>query len=290
MRFTQELQLTRKCEILLVGNELLIGKTRDLNGFWLGKHVSSFGISVTRITIVRDDVDEIASILQQILKRKPNLLFISGGLGPTYDDLTMEAVAESLDRELELNEVALGWLHERYREGVRKGRMKNAGLNTARKKMALLPSNTTPLKNGAGAAPGVYIQEKNTMIFILPGVPRELQAIFKGEIAPMLEREFSDIRFHQHAFIVEDVGESSMADGIISIMKETDNRIWIKSHAKKRGKDYYVLIHVTGYGGEDVEKKVTVVAKKVKELIENLGGRIFPEEKYGDGEEEDLGI
>ena len=104
MSFFQNIDSTKKCEILLIGNELLVGKTRDLNGYWLGKQISPFGISVTRITTIRDEIETIASTLNEIVDRKPEYIFTSGGLGPTYDDASIAGIAKGLGKKLILDD------------------------------------------------------------------------------------------------------------------------------------------------------------------------------------------
>ncbi|HME56676.1 MAG TPA: molybdopterin-binding protein [Candidatus Lokiarchaeia archaeon] len=272
--FTQSTDIAKKCEILLIGNELLIGKTRDLNLFWLGKQISPFGISVTRAIVIHDDIKEIESTIREMLAREPDYIFTSGGLGPTFDDETMEGIARGLDRELYLDETVLDWLTQRYQQGFKAGTYKDPGMNESRKKMAYLPVDSTPLHNNAGAAPGVMIVENKTKIFILPGVPRELQTIFSEEIAPILLEENATIKFHEFGFRVDGVGESAMSEQVNALMKEIDDRIWIKSHAKHDGTRYYVEMDISGYGDDAFRDDVESVALKVRQILEDLGGII----------------
>jgi len=280
MTFTQKIDLAKKCEILLIGNELLIGKTRDFNGFWLGKQISPFGISITRITTIRDDIKEIGTILNEILSRKPDYLITSGGLGPTFDDETIKGIANGLNKKLILDDTAFSWIKERYELGHKMGWIKDPTINEARKKMAYIPEGSKPLSNSMGAAPGVLIEIDSIKIFILPGVPREMQAIYNEIIAPILHEENKDIIFHQFGFDVYGVGESTMAKKILDLMNEIDDRIWIKSHARrdKSGKGY-VAMHITGYGNMDFGKEVNKVADKVKQIIISLKGKIKMEKK-----------
>nr|MDO8117528.1 molybdopterin-binding protein [Candidatus Sigynarchaeota archaeon] len=274
MGYVQKITTTKKAEILLVGNELLIGKTRDLNAFWLGKHLSSFGITVQRVTVIRDDVDAIAKAINELIAREPDYIFTSGGIGPTFDDQTLQGIAGGLKCPLELNETALEWIIDRYAKGHKNGTIKEPGLNPARKKMAYIPRGSVPLRNTAGTAPGVSIKASKTSILILPGVPRELQAIFENEIAPILQRENQDIMLHEFSFIVNGVGESTMAEKIESLMQRVDARIWIKSHARSGPLGYYVLMHVSGYGDREFRDDVKKVADESRSIIISLGGTI----------------
>ncbi len=270
---TQSIAGTKKAEILLVGNELLVGNIRDANAYWLGKQIGSFGVSVTRVTIIRDDIKEIATAINEIVARRPEYVFSSGGLGPTFDDVTIQGIADGLNKNLVLDEKALGWLKERF-EKLGVPQHLDSWLNESRKKMAYIPEGTIALHNSAGAAPGVLIEAGVTRIFVLPGVPRELQAIFSEEIAPILHRENVGITFHDFGFRLDGVGESTMADKINALMKEVDERVWIKSHAKHDGKSYYVEMQISGYGDAVFGKVVEGVADRVRRMLVDLGGKI----------------
>ncbi len=273
---TQSIAGTKKAEILLIGNELLVGKTRDANAYWLGKQIGSFGVSVTRVTIIRDDVKEIASAINEIMARRPSYVISSGGLGPTFDDVTIQGIADGFNKNLVLDEKALSWLKDRYDKLAKLGELPHldSWLNESRKKMAYIPEGATALHNSAGAAPGVLIEAGAVRVFVLPGVPRELQAIFSEEIAPILQRENAGIMFHEFGFRLDGVGESTMSEKINALMKEVDERIWIKSHAKHDGKSYYVEMQISGYGDAAFGKGVGIVAERVRQMLVDLGGKI----------------
>ncbi|MEX2684428.1 MAG: competence/damage-inducible protein A [Candidatus Sigynarchaeota archaeon] len=273
---TQSITGTKKAEILLVGNELLVGKIRDANACWLGKQLGTFGISITRVTIIRDDVKDIALTINEIVARRPDYVFSSGGLGPTFDDVTIQGIADGFKKDLVLDEKALGWLKERYEKQVKLGVLKrqDTELNESRRKMAYIPVGSIALHNSAGAAPGVLIEMGNTRIFVLPGVPRELQAIFAEEIAPILQRENQGIKYHEFGFRLDGVGESTMAEKINALMKEIDERVWIKSHAKHDGRSYYVEMQISGYGDADFRAVVEGIANQVRRILLDLGGKI----------------
>ena len=104
----------KQIEIICVGNELLIGKIVNTNAHWLAKRATSLGMTVKRVTAVSDDVAEIATVVRESLKRKPKLIITTGGLGPTFDDRTLEGIAKALNRELEVNQKALGMVRKKY--------------------------------------------------------------------------------------------------------------------------------------------------------------------------------
>ena len=125
-------------EIICVGNELLIGKTLNTNAHWLAKHSHLLGVIVKRITILRDDIDAIASEISEALKRKPLFILTTGGLGPTSDDRTIEGIAKGLNRNLEVNKEALGMVKKKCKAYFEQGKIETLELTQSRAKMAKL--------------------------------------------------------------------------------------------------------------------------------------------------------
>ncbi|MFW9947288.1 MAG: molybdopterin-binding protein, partial [Candidatus Odinarchaeota archaeon] len=101
-------------EILVVGNEILIGKTQDTNSNWMAKRITKYGHRLKRITTIGDELDLISSTIQDIIKRKPDMIITSGGIGPTFDDMTLEGIARGLNRKLELNKHAYNTIKKVY--------------------------------------------------------------------------------------------------------------------------------------------------------------------------------
>ena len=116
-------------ELIFTGNELLIGETLNTNSHWLAKRIYSLGAQVTRMTSVGDTLDEISTALLEVIGRKPDIIITSGGLGPTFDDLTLDAVARATNRPLELNEEVLTLLYKIYEEKFKKGISKEKELS-----------------------------------------------------------------------------------------------------------------------------------------------------------------
>src|SRR5208337_2441707 len=108
--------MTVELEIICVGNELLIGKVINTNAYWLGKQATNLGVNVKRITVVPDIVDEIANVIREVMERKPQFIITTGGLGPTFDDKTLESIAKALNRKLEVNQKALAMVKEKCEE------------------------------------------------------------------------------------------------------------------------------------------------------------------------------
>jgi nicotinamide-nucleotide amidase len=268
----------------LIGNELLIGKIEDTNGKYIINKLLTLGHQISRVTIIEDDVDIIAETIQDAIERNPVFIFTCGGLGPTYDDMTFEGVAKAFNVDLVLNEKALGYIKERYQKLVDIGRLKSFEMNESRTKMANIPQNAKPLKNSAGAAPGILIEHKTkkgkTKLISMPGFPDEMQAIFEEHVVPLVQELVS--HYYHAGIIYSGVGEGTLAGDIIKLRKEYPE-IWIKTHPEKSGgKDVQGEIHLTAFIDSDDEKlnkslktKIKDLREKCKVLVEKYEGKVL---------------
>lgn len=165
--------------IVSVGNELLFGETVDTNSAWLGRELTAFGIPVVKAFTVGDVGEGIEAAVSEAA-RIADLVLVTGGLGPTPDDLTKAAVARTFGVDLIPNAALLRTLEERYRsrglEEVPEGARGQADL----------PDGAVPLSNPEGTAPGILLRTSDALIVLLPGVPRELKAIVTGALRPYL--------------------------------------------------------------------------------------------------------
>jgi len=274
-------------EIILVGNELLIGKIRDINGFWMIQRLLDFGHDVSRMVFIPDDIPIIAKTILESLSREPMYLFISGGLGPTHDDVTFEGIARALNVPLILNIEALGFIKERYSKLEQEG-ITSTEMYESRKKMAYLPEGAKPLKNLNGTAPSIMIELQNankTKLFAMPGVPSEHQSAFNYYVVPLLEN--STRHYLQAGFIFENVGESQIAAEIDSLQNEHPE-IWIKTHPRIVAslhepvrKPICVELHLTSFinspSREDIDgrtKHILELRQLIKKIVENKGGLV----------------
>lgn len=167
--------------LLSQGNELTTGQTVDTNASWLATELWTLGLPVRRKVTVPDLLDDLVEVLRQAAELG-EVVICTGGLGPTRDDLTAEAVARAFDRALSLDEAALGQIAARY---ARYGRE----LTPANRKQALLPTGCTVLENRWGTAPGFSVDVDREdgspcRLYFMPGVPREMKAMFETWVAP----------------------------------------------------------------------------------------------------------
>ncbi|KON30159.1 hypothetical protein AC482_04540 [miscellaneous Crenarchaeota group-15 archaeon DG-45] len=266
--------MNRSLEIICIGNELLIGKTLNTNENWLAKRATALGISVRRITTVGDEVDGIGEAVEETLRRRPRFILITGGLGPTHDDKTLEGVAEALGRKVAVNEVALEMVKGKYEDYFREGRMEKFKLTPARVKMAALPEGAEPLPNPVGTAPGVLLEVEGSYLIALPGVPSEMKAIFEGSVAPLILMEAGEMGFFEESIHVDGIMESALAPLIDEAMRENPY-VYIKSHPKGEEGRSHIEIHLStsAEDPQEAQRRLEKAAGTIHELIEDFSRR-----------------
>jgi nicotinamide-nucleotide amidase len=168
----------RTAEIIAVGSELLTAHRLDTNSLFLTGRLNDLGIDVRAKAVVGDERGDLASVLQDALRRS-DLVIATGGLGPTEDDLTREVVAEMFELPLEEDADVLGAIRARF---GRRGFV----MPERNRRQALVPRGAAVLANVNGTAPGLWIEGHDRIVVLLPGPPRELQAIFDTHVAPRL--------------------------------------------------------------------------------------------------------
>ena len=264
-------------ELICVGNELLIGKTLNTNAHWLAKRITSLGLKLRRITTVADDLDEISSAVKEAMARKPRFIITTGGLGPTFDDKTLEGIAKALNVKLKVNDEALKMVEEKYEEYVKEGRIEKAELTPHRIKMATLPKGAKPLPNPVGTAPGVLLEANNTVIIALPGVPSEMKAIFEESVLPILRREAGNMIFYEASLEVLGIVESEIAPIIDQVMHDNPY-VYIKSHPKGEEKTSRIELHfsTTSEDAETAKARVGRAIIQISEMIKAKRGKIRP--------------
>ncbi|WP_049988740.1 competence/damage-inducible protein A [Natrinema salifodinae] len=186
--------------VVTVGDELLAGRTTDTNATWLCERLADRGVDVERVTTVPDRVADIARVVNEY-RAEYDAVIVTGGLGPTHDDVTMDGVAAALGRSLEDHEEALAWLAE---DGYTRD---DLAAGTAE-----LPRGARALHNEAGVAPGVAVDG----VYVLPGVPSEMKAMFET-----IADEFEGTPTYREA-VVADEPESALLDRIADLRERFD--------------------------------------------------------------------
>ena len=267
--------MDQSVEIICVGNELLIGKTLNTNAQWLAKRITTLGLTTSRITVVRDNIDEISNAIKEAIQRNPRFLLTTGGLGPTFDDKTLEGIAVALERKTEVNNEAFKMVKEKYLNYAAEDRMEAAELTPARVKMAKLPEGAIPLINPIGTAPAVFIELENVSIIALPGVPSELKSIFEDSVYPKLKQVSDGVIFFEASINSFNIMESEVAP-LIDMVMQNNPYVYIKSHPKGTERIPIIEFHLSTTA-KDVTNARRMVSKalvQLTELIQGKGGKL----------------
>jgi nicotinamide-nucleotide amidase len=210
-----------KACVISIGNELLRGKTVNTNASDFGMKLTLCGYDVVRGLTVMDDPGEIAWALE-VGMQSADIVLTTGGLGPTFDDMTVESVAKALGLDLLVDTETSERLRRRYTE---------LGLEPTpeRLKMAMIPEGARALQNPVGAAPGVFLSIRNKTIIILPGVPDEANAILDSI---MDEIRIKGTEYYAESMYLKGVMESTLVPIVNMVMKKMDLKVYIKSHPR----------------------------------------------------------
>ena len=204
-----------QAEIIAVGSELLTPDRIDTNSLFLTQRLNHLGIAVARKTVVGDQHEHVRDAFRCALDRV-ELVVASGGLGPTLDDLTREAVAELLSRKLVLNTSVLQSIEARFR---RLGRT----MPEVNKRQAMVPEGADLLENSRGTAPGLWLESAGRFIVLLPGPPHELQAMFTEKVEPRLERLAGATRLFYREMRTAGLTESEVEQRTAPIYTQYEN-------------------------------------------------------------------
>src|SRR5665647_2917906 len=271
--------MTVDLEIICIGNELLIGKVKDTNAYYIATQATKLGTNVKRFTVIQDTIQEISSAVCEAISRNPQFIITTGGLGPTFDDKTLQGIAKALNRKLEVNSKALEMVKQKCLEYAKKRQLSTEiELTPPRVKMATLPQKTEVVNNPVGTAPGVRVEVQGTVLFALPGVPVEMEAIFNQTIAPLIKQAVGSSVFCERSIFADNIVESRLAPLIDKVM--SDNvEVYIKSHPMRTESKPHVELHLTIVASQKQKpaEKLAKATKELASLIEAEGGSVTVE-------------
>ena len=202
-----------KVEILTIGNELLLGIRTNTHLTYLGKQLSLLGLNIQHCQVIPDDPKEIQSAIALALTRS-TLIIVTGGLGPTEDDMTRESVANALNKELIYNDTVLESIKEYFSKIGR-------GVSSIHKKQCFQIEGSTIMKNERGTAPGLFVENGESVIALLPGPSHELIPMFQNQLVPLLkDKSFCAQAANYVQIRVCGIGESSVEELILPIVKK----------------------------------------------------------------------
>lgn len=202
-----------KAEIITIGDEILIGQIVDTNSAYISAALNKIGVSVYQITSIQDDEDHILEAFAAA-KSRTDLVIITGGLGPTKDDITKKTICTFFDDELVLDQGVLDHVAYLFKKYIKKPMLE------ANKTQALIPSCAEVLINDFGTAPGMWIEKDDTVFVSMPGVPYEMKALMENHVLPRLQKQFELPYIVHTTFLTYGMGESAIAERIAQFEDE----------------------------------------------------------------------
>lgn len=268
-----------RAHLLTIGDELLIGQTTNTNAAWLGDRLSRMGVEVERTVTVGDDPDRMREELDRSARRA-TLLLVTGGLGPTHDDVTREVVSDYFDAPLRTDDDILARIRRYYE---RRGRQ----MPSAGPKLAQVPEGFEVLENPVGAAVGLWhettVHGGERLVGVLPGVPEEMKGIFEGTVEPRLE-ERADLRdVAYRTLITSGIAESLLQERLDDLTDMLDETLHLAYLPSTSG----VRLRLTAADGHDAsaEDRLDRLEARIRDRAEHhvIGtGDVTLEEVLGD--------
>jgi nicotinamide-nucleotide amidase len=260
-------------ELIVVGNELLRGDRRDAHLEYLGQSLLRIGTRLDQAQMVGDDRERIAELIVARITRT-RVLIVTGGLGPTHDDITRDAVADGLG-------VALEFIEEQWNAIQAMFAKYGWKVSESNRRQAFFPKGATPVANPRGTAPGFVAKSGGCLIAVLPGPPREFQAMLDNDILPEIERLLQPVAPVQETFRTAGIGESKLTP-LIETLLERYEGLTVASLPHVAGVD--LLIRAKRDAGGAAELR-TVMDAFERDLRAALGHRIYAR---GDASFEDV--
>jgi nicotinamide-nucleotide amidase len=264
----------KRAEIIAIGKEILRGQTLDTNSHWLARRVTALGGMVGRIVVPDDDVGAIVQEIKASFDNGAEVIITTGGLGPTFDDKTLAGIAEATGRPLALHSEALAFVTQRYQAFYEEGSVESPDITPAREKMAHVPQGAELMDNPVGAAPAVFLRTSHGVIFALPGVPKEMHAIFEEEVLPRL-REILGSGVYLEEVVKSGVRDESVLGELIDQVMKGVPGVYLKSKPTSfdKGVDLEVVITAAGPDEGEVRTRIQESKKLLLELIKALPTR-----------------
>jgi nicotinamide-nucleotide amidase len=256
-----------KAAIITIGDEILIGQTVDTNSAWIGSELSKSGFDVFRIISVHDLREDILYALNEVIG-KADVVLITGGLGPTSDDITKPVLCEFFNTHLIDNEEVLKMIEEMMNR-------RNNPMNDNNRRQAQVPELCRVLKNAKGTAPGMWFEKEGTIFVSMPGVPSEMKYIMTEHVLPELNKRFtSQIIIHRN-IMTYGTFEAKLAE----ILTSFENRLPANIKLAYLPSSGVIKLRLTGRGNDN-----KVLQKQIEDQVSELY-RTIPEFIYGENED-----
>ena len=251
-----------KAEIITIGDEILIGQIVDTNSAWIALRLNEIGVRVTQISSIQDDRVHIINALNEA-KERADIILITGGLGPTIDDITKETLGNYFQSNFVFNEEVFANIERIFKP-------RNIPVLSVNKDQAKVPDNCEVIINKLGTAPGMWFEKDGKVFVSMPGIPFEMKGLISDSVIPKIKDKFKTQTIFHKTVLTQGIGEAKLSEKI---------EVW------RRSLDLYdiklaflpslnsVRVRLSSYGGGRAEQKV--VEDKVAELKELIPDFIF---------------
>ncbi|MGB7843940.1 MAG: competence/damage-inducible protein A [Salinimicrobium sp.] len=246
-------------EIITIGDEILIGQIVDSNSAYIARELNLIGISVYQISSVQDEKQHILNALKEASERA-DIILLTGGLGPTKDDITKSTFCEYFDDELRLNEDVLKHVEQLFEK------YKKTPISALNREQAMLPSKAEVLHNEFGTAPGMWMEKDKKVYISMPGVPYEMKQLMEKEVIPKLREKFHRPFIYHKTLLTEGMGESSVAERLNDFEEALPKHIKL-AYLPRIGS---VRLRLSARG-ESEEELINSVEKQVERLYAIIG-------------------
>ncbi len=256
-----------QAEIITIGDEILIGQIVDSNSAFISKELNKIGVSVYQITSVQDDREHILDALATAGNRS-SVVILTGGLGPTKDDITKHTLCEFFDDQLVQDNEVLNHIEELFQKYL------TTPISDLNRQQALVPSKATVLRNANGTAPGLWLKKGETAYVSLPGVPFEMKHLLIDQVIPKVALEYERPYIVHKTIVTYGMGESSIADKIEDWESKLPEFLKL-AYLPNLGK---VRLRLTAKGSSK-DQITAAVEEEVKKLYLIIGDIIYGEEE-----------
>jgi nicotinamide-nucleotide amidase len=256
-----------QAEIITIGDEILIGQIVDSNSAFISKELNKIGVSVYQITSVQDDKQHILDSLK-VANSRSQVVIITGGLGPTKDDITKHTLCEYFGDTLEQDQAVLAHIEALFAKYI------STPISDLNRLQALVPTKADVLKNEFGTAPGLWMEKDGTSFISLPGVPFEMKGLIKSAVLPRIVSQYERPHILHKTIITYGLGESAIANKIEDWENKLPSAIKL-AYLPSLGK---VRLRLSAKGDNKDEIK-QVIASEAKKLYPLIGDIIYGEEE-----------
>ena len=273
-------------EVITIGDEILIGQIVDTNSAHIAKELDEIGISVEQVTSISDDRQHILNTLQEASQRA-QVIIITGGLGPTKDDVTKYTLCEYFSDQLVRDDKVLKHIEKLF------SKYEDSPLSELNKEQAMVPSKATVLHNEFGTAPGLWLEKNNRVYVSMPGVPYEMKNLMEKQVIPALQKKFNRPFIYHKTILTKGLPESVIAEKLqdweealpsflkfaylpnlgtvrLRISGKSENEIELKREVEKQSQKLYEILEGNICVEQDEDEKIVLQINKILSSRKNF--------------------